>query len=49
MLVRRYSKRTVSTYTQRIRSYIRFHQRRHPRHMVAPEVVQLLTYLTTSA
>ncbi|MCH9690963.1 MAG: phage integrase N-terminal SAM-like domain-containing protein [Gammaproteobacteria bacterium] len=41
------SKRTVSTYIQWIRSYIRFHQRRHPWHRGSPEVVQYLTYLTT--
>ncbi len=49
MLVHRYSKHTVSTYIQWIRSYIRFHQRRHPRHRGAPEVVQCLTYWATPA
>ncbi len=45
MTVRRYSKRTIKSYLYWIRSFIIFHDKRHPEEMGAPEVEQYLTHL----
>ncbi len=45
MMVRRYSKRTIKTYITWIRSFINFHDKKHPKDMGKPEVVSFLTYL----
>jgi integron integrase len=45
MLVRHYSKRTIDSYLYWIRYYIRFHRKRHPQEMGAPEVMAFLTFL----
>lgn len=45
MMVRRYSKRTIRSYLYWIRSFILFHDKRHPEDMGAPEVEQFLTHL----
>ena len=39
--VRHYARRTVSTYTQWIRRFLRFHRLRHPREMGSDEVEDL--------
>ncbi len=45
MLVRQYSKRTISTYLTWIKYYINFHHKSHPKDMGASEVVDFLSYL----
>ena len=40
-----YSLRTEEVYVYWIRFYIRYHDRRHPKDMGAPEVEMFLTYL----
>ncbi len=45
MRVRRYSLRTIDSYLYWIRSYIRFHQMRHPTEMAVAQVEQFLTHL----
>ena len=47
MAVRRYSKRTISTYLYWIKYFILFHQKRHPGDMHSSEVEQFLTHLAT--
>lgn len=43
-----YSHRTEKSYWYWIRSFIRFHQLRHPRDMAEPEVAAFLSWLATS-
>ena len=43
--VRHYAKRTVTTYEQWLRRFLRFHGRRHPREMGSGEVNAFLTHL----
>ncbi len=47
MAVRRYSKRTISTYLYWIKYFILFHRKRHPGEMHGNEVEQFLTHLAT--
>ncbi len=47
MAVRRYSKRTISTYLYWIKYFIVFHHKRHPEKMHDKEVEQFLTHLAT--
>jgi len=42
---RHYAKRTVATYEQWLRRFLRFHHRRHPREMGSEEVNAFLTHL----
>jgi site-specific recombinase XerD len=42
---RRYAARTVATYEQWLRRFLRFHQLRHPREMGSEEVNPFLTHL----
>ena len=42
---RHYAKRTVATYEQWLRRFLRFHGRRHPREMGSGEVNAFLTHL----
>ncbi|MFN9487345.1 MAG: integron integrase [Cyanobacteriota bacterium] len=42
---RHYARRTVDTYEQWLRRFLRFHQRRHPREMGSEEVNAFLTHL----
>ena len=42
---RHYARRTVDTYVQWLRRYLRFHQLRHPREMGSAEVTAFLTHL----
>ncbi|WP_413746556.1 integron integrase [Synechococcus sp. MIT S9507] len=46
--VRHYARRTVSTYTQWIRRFLRFHRLRHPRKMGSDEVNAFLSHLATN-
>ena len=46
--VRHYARRTVSTYTQWIRCFLRFHRLRHPREMGSDEVNAFLSHLATN-
>ena len=46
--VRHYARRTVSTYTQWIRRFLRFHSLRHPRDMASDEVKTFLSHLATT-
>ena len=46
--VRHYARRTVSTYTQWIRRFLRFHRLRHPREMGSDEVNTFLSHLATT-
>ncbi len=48
MMVRRYSKRTVSTYLMWIKSFIIFHKKRHPKDMGANEIEAYLTHLAVN-
>ncbi len=41
---RHYAKRTVATYEQWLRRFLRFHGRRHPREMGSAEVNAFLTH-----
>jgi integron integrase len=43
--VRRYAKRTVSSYVSWVRRYLRFHHLRHPREMGQDEINAFLTHL----
>ena len=42
---RHYARRTVKTYEQWLRRFLRFHQLRHPREMGSEEVNAFLTHL----
>jgi site-specific recombinase XerD len=42
---RHYARRTVATYEQWLRRFLRFHHRRHPREMGSEEVNAFLTHL----
>ena len=42
---RHYARRTVQTYEQWLRRFLRFHDRRHPRQMGSEEVNAFLTHL----
>ena len=42
---RHYGRRTVNTYEQWLRRYLRFHQLRHPREIGSVEVNAFLTHL----
>ena len=42
---RHYARRTVATYEQWLRRFLRFHQLRHPREMGSAEVNAFLTHL----
>ena len=42
---RHYARRTVKTYEQWLRRFLRFHQLRHPREMGSVEVNAFLTHL----
>src|SRR5690349_23627746 len=44
---RHYSLRTEETYLHWIKRFIRFHGKRHPREMGAPEVASFLSHLAT--
>lgn len=46
---RHYSERTVDAYTQWIRRYILFHDKRHPEQMAEPEINAFLTHLAVEA
>jgi hypothetical protein len=48
MLVRRYAKRTITSYVSWERRYLRFHHLRHPREMGQDELNAFLTHLTVS-
>ena len=43
--LRHYAQRTVKTYEQWLRRFLRFHQRRHPRTMGSAEVNAFLSHL----
>jgi site-specific recombinase XerD len=43
--VRHYARRTVTTYEQWLRRFLRFHRMRHPREMGSAEVEAFLTHL----
>jgi integron integrase len=45
---RHYAKRTVATYEQWLRRFLRFHHRRHPREMGSEEVNAFLTHLAVN-
>ncbi len=45
MTVRRYSKRTIRAYRYWIKSFIIFHQRKHPAELGKEQVIEYLTYL----
>jgi integron integrase len=45
MLVRRYAKRTITSYVSWVRRYLRFHHLRHPREMGQDEINAFLTNL----
>ena len=45
--LRHYSPRTEEAYLYWIRWFVRYHRRRHPREMGAPEVNSFLSYLAT--
>jgi site-specific recombinase XerD len=45
--LRHYSLRTKESYLQRIKRYILFHNKRHPREMGKAEITQYLTWLST--
>jgi integron integrase len=45
--VRRYARRTVATYEQWLRRYLRFHRMRHPREMGEAEINAFLSHLAT--
>jgi site-specific recombinase XerD len=48
MLVRRYAKRTITSYVSWLRRYLRFHHLRHPREMGQDEINAFLTHLAVS-
>jgi len=45
--VKQYSQRTEKTYTLWVRSYIYFHNKRHPKEMGIPEIRQFITHLVS--
>ena len=45
MLVRRYAKRTITSYVTWVRRYLRYHHLRHPREMGQDEINAFLTHL----
>jgi site-specific recombinase XerD len=45
--VRHYARRTVSSYEQWLRRFLRFHQMRHPRQMGEAEINAFLSHLAT--
>jgi integron integrase len=45
--LKQYSPRTEKTYTMWVRSYILFHQKRHPKDMGVPEIRQFITHLVS--
>ena len=45
MIVRRYSKRTIESYSYWIRFYIRYHGKRHPAEMGKEQVLAFLNFL----
>lgn len=45
--LKRYSPRTEQTYTEWVKDYILYHNKRHPKEMNTPEIGQFLTHLTT--
>jgi len=45
--VKHYSPRTEDTYTQWVRNFILFHNKRHPKEMGIPEIGQFLTHLAS--
>lgn len=45
---RNYSHRTENTYVSRMRRYILFHNKRHPREMGEHEVEEFLTHLAVA-
>ena len=47
MSVRRYSKRTISSYLYWIKHFIVYHNKKHPSEMHNAEVEQFLTFLAT--
>jgi len=47
--VRHYSSRTEEAYIDGVRRFIRFHGRRHPRELGAPEVAAFLTHLAVDS
>lgn len=47
MEVRHYARRTVSSYEQWLRRFLRFHQMRHPRQMGEAEINAFLSHLAT--
>ena len=48
MMVRRYSKRTISSYLMWIKSFIIFHKKQHPKDMGPPEIEAFLTHLAVN-
>jgi hypothetical protein len=46
--VRHYARRTVKTYEQWLRRFLRFHQLRHPREMGSKEVNAFLSHLAVA-
>ena len=48
MLVRRYAKRTITSYVSWVRRYLRFHHLRHPREMGQDEINAFLTHLAVT-
>lgn len=49
MRTRRYSARTIESYTAWVQRYVRFHRMRHPRALEAREVREFLSHLATRA
>jgi len=47
MKVRHYARRTIDSYGQWIRRYLRFHRMRHPREMGQVEINAFLSHLAT--
>jgi len=45
--LKHYSHRTEETYINRVREFILFHNKRHPKEMGTPEINQYLTYLVS--
>jgi site-specific recombinase XerD len=45
--VRHYARRTVTSYEQWLRRFLRFHQMRHPRQMGEAEINAFLSHLAT--
>jgi site-specific recombinase XerD len=47
LMVRHYARRTISTYAQWVRRFLRFHGMRHPREMGEREINAFLSHLAT--